>query len=164
MDQTLQPATTVAARLARLVASFFYVGFAPVVPGTFGSLAAVPLYLFLVLYADWPEYGAVIIIISAIGIWAGGRAENDSKIVDPSFVVIDEVAGQLLTLFLVPVSWPNLLAGFLVFRILDIVKPFPARRAETLHGGWGIMTDDLLAGLYGNILMQFGVYATARYF
>ena len=90
--------------------------------------------------------------------WASGRAEKISGITDPSFVVIDEVAGQLITLFLLPFSWKILIAGFILFRVFDVIKPFPARRAEKLHGGWGIMMDDVLAGLYGNILLQLTHY------
>ncbi|HJZ12686.1 MAG TPA: phosphatidylglycerophosphatase A, partial [Acidobacteriota bacterium] len=73
-----------------------------------------------------------------------------------------EVAGQLITLFLIPFSWTNLVLGFLIFRALDIVKPFPARRAERLPGGWGIMIDDVLAGIYGNLLLQLGLWLAHR--
>ncbi|MGD0102312.1 MAG: phosphatidylglycerophosphatase A, partial [Acidobacteriota bacterium] len=74
---------------------------------------------------------------------------------DPSFVVIDEVAGQLLTLLFLPVNWLNLVLGFLAFRTFDIWKPFPIRKLESLGEGVGIMADDLLAGVYGNVLLQF---------
>jgi phosphatidylglycerophosphatase A len=85
-----------------------------------------------------------------VGAWAAGRAEKFFGRTDPGHVVIDEVAGQLITFLARPdASWKWLLAGFVLFRFFDVVKPFPARRAERLRGGWGIMTDDVLAGLYG---------------
>ena len=104
-----------------------------------------------------------VALICAIGVWAANRVEADSKIVDPSFVVIDEVAGQLITLFLIPFSWIYLLAGFLLFRAFDILKPFPARRAEELPGGWGIMLDDIFAGIYANLFLQLTVFLVERY-
>lgn len=148
---------------ARIISSFFYVGFAPIAPGTFGSLAAFAIYFPLLLVNDWRIYLTAIFVVSALGIWASGRAETDSGSVDPSFVVIDEVAGQLITLFLHPFSWATVISGFFIFRLLDIVKPFPARRAEKLHGGWGIMMDDILAGIYGNLLLWFGAYLARQF-
>lgn len=146
-------------KLAKLIASFFYVGFIPLIPGTFGSLAAFAIYFPLLQYGnDWRIYGACIIFVVGIGIWASHKAQQDAGIEDPSFVVIDEVAGQLITLFLVPFSWYAVLAGFVLFRILDIIKPAPARKAEDLPGGWGIMMDDVIAGVYGNILLSLGIY------
>lgn len=144
--------------MARLLASFLYTGYAPIAPGTFGSLAAFVLYFPLLYSKSWWIYAAVTVAISVIGVWAAGRAEEDSHIVDPSFVVIDEVAGQLITLFLVPFSWIHVVAAFLLFRILDIIKPFPARRAEHLPGGWGIMSDDIIVGIYGCLLIHLVLY------
>ncbi len=79
-------------------------------------------------------------------------------------MVIDEVAGQLITLFLIPFSWLTLVAGFVIFRALDIIKPAPARQAERLHGGWGIMMDDVLAGIYGNLFLHLCVFVYHRIF
>ena len=150
-------------KLEKILASFFYVGFVPIIPGTFGSLAAFALYFPLLYLNRWPAYVAAVVVVSAVGIWATGRAEKDSGVTDPSFAVIDEVAGQLITLFLVPFSWIHIAAGFVLFRLLDIIKPFPARRAESLHGGWGIMTDDIIAGVYGCLLLHFALWIFARY-
>jgi phosphatidylglycerophosphatase A len=87
--------------------------------------------------------------IFVIGVWAASRAERFFGRTDPGHVVIDEVAGQVITFLAQPqASWKWLLAGFVLFRFFDVVKPFPARRAERLPAGWGIMTDDVLAGLY----------------
>jgi len=151
-------------RIERALASFFYVGFVPIVPGTFGSMAGITLYCLLNATVSWEIYLAVFAVVTIIGIWAAGKAEHNSGIVDPSFVVIDEVAGQLATLFLIPFSWVFVVAGFLLFRFLDIVKPFPARQAERLPGGWGIMLDDVIVGVYGNLLMHIGVYVWQRLF
>lgn len=148
---------------ATIIASFFYIGFVPIVPGTFGSLAAFLPYFGLLQLPYWPVYLMGVTIIIVVGVWAAGKAEHESEIVDPSFVVIDEVAGQLLTLFAIPFSMISLVAGFVIFRALDIVKPFPARRAENLPGGWGIMLDDVIAGLYGNILLRGVLWAWERY-
>jgi len=88
--------------------------------------------------------------VLVVGIWASTSAETYFGKTDPREVVIDEVAGQFLTLAAVPqATWKWLAIGFLLFRLLDIIKPFPARRAERLHGGWGIMIDDMIAGVYG---------------
>jgi phosphatidylglycerophosphatase A len=151
-------------RIAKAIASFFYVGFVPIIPGTFGSLGGLAVYFLLQTVPSWQIYLAVVAVITIIGIWAAGKAEHNSGIVDPSFVVIDEVAGMLATLFLIPVSWIFVIAGFVLFRFLDIVKPFPARQAERLPGGWGIMLDDVIVGIYGNILMHIGVYVWNRLF
>jgi phosphatidylglycerophosphatase A len=153
MSEAVQKAEQAESRLAQIIASFFYVGYVPIIPGTFGSLAAFVPY-FLLIHASWLAYVATIVIVTAAGIWAAGTMERTTKIIDPSFVVIDEVAGQLITLFLIPFSWPAIIAGFILFRILDIIKPFPAGRAEKLPGGWGIMLDDVLVGVYGNIVLQ----------
>lgn len=147
---------------SRLIASFFYVGFVPIIPGTFGSLAAFVLYFPLLYVNRWPVYLAAVLVIVAFGVWASGKVEKDSRIVDPSFVVIDEVAGQLITLFLIPFSWVNIAAGFLLFRVLDIIKPFPARQAEKLPRGWGIMFDDVLAAIYGNLFLQLVVFIVKK--
>jgi phosphatidylglycerophosphatase A len=152
---TSQDGTT---RFAKAISSFFYVGFVPIIPGTFGSLAGIILYFLLQVVPYWEIYLAVVLAVTTIGVWSAGKAESGTGIVDPSFVVIDEVAGQLITLFLIPPSWIFVVPAFILFRFLDIVKPFPARQAERLPHGWGIMMDDVIVGVYGNIIMQAAVY------
>lgn len=131
------------------------VGYFPVAPGTAGSAVAVAIAAAVDAIPGGPPWLRLLLILGAavlfwIGVWAATRAERFFGKIDPRQVVIDEVAGQFLTLAAVPnASWLWLAAGFLLFRLLDIVKPFPARRAERLPGGWGIMTDDLIAGAYG---------------
>jgi phosphatidylglycerophosphatase A len=129
------------------------VGWFPVAPGTAGSAAGVVIYL---LSHGWsaPAQVALLLGITLVGWWAAGVAETEFKKEDPGPVVIDEVAGQLVTLLLTGVGWRGAIAGFFIFRVLDILKPFPARRLERLHGGLGIMADDLMAGAYGWALMM----------
>ncbi|MEO6223487.1 MAG: phosphatidylglycerophosphatase A [Vicinamibacterales bacterium] len=129
------------------------VGWFPIAPGTVGSAVGVVIYL---LTRSWsaPLQISLLVGITLIGLWAAGIAEAELKKEDPGPVVIDEVAGQLVTLLLTGVAWKGAIVGFFVFRVLDIIKPFPARRFERLHGGLGIMADDLMAGAYGLGLMM----------
>ena len=133
------------------------VGWFPVAPGTAGSAVGVLVYL---LTNGWSPYAQVALLlgVTAVGCWAGSVAETELKKEDPGPVVIDEVAGQLVTLLLTGVGWRGAVAGFFIFRVFDILKPFPARRLERLHGGLGIMADDLMAGAYGWGLMMALVY------
>ena len=145
-------------RLAILLATFFGVGFFPVAPGTAGSAATIPLFL-LLRWLDLPWLEPVVIVaLFAIGIWAGSVAERHYARTDPGYVVLDEVIGQLTTLLFIPVTWKGILIGFLLFRLFDIVKPFPARQCERMHGGLGIMADDLMAGIYGNIALRLVIW------
>lgn len=129
------------------------VGWFPIAPGTAGSAVGVAIYL---VTRGWsaPAQIALLLAITLIGWWAAGVAEAELKKEDPGPVVIDEVAGQLVTLLLTGVAWKGAIVGFFVFRVLDIIKPFPARRFERLHGGLGIMADDVMAGVYGWGLMM----------
>jgi phosphatidylglycerophosphatase A len=141
-------------RLGVILATFGYVGHFPIAPGTAGSAAALVLYLPL-RWAGSPALEvAVIAGLFAAGCWAASVAEAHYGRTDPGHVVLDEVVGMLMTLLWVPVTWIGLLAGFLIFRAFDIVKPFPARQAERLHGGLGIMADDAVAGIYGNLALR----------
>lgn len=128
-------------------------GFFPVAPGTVGSAVGVAIYM---LTRGWTPMSQLALLagITVVGIWAAGVAEVALKREDPGPVVIDEVAGQLLTLFLTGVAWKGAIVGFLLFRVLDIIKPPPARQFERLHGGLGIMADDLMAGFYGLVVMM----------
>jgi len=146
-------------RLAVLLATFGYVGHFPIAPGTAGSVAGLVLFAAL-RFAGSPALElAVIVVLFAAGCWAGSVAERHYGRTDPGFVVLDEVVGMLLTLVLIPVSWSGALIGFFLFRGFDIVKPFPARQCERLHGGLGIMADDAVAGIYGNLALRLVLYA-----
>jgi len=127
-------------------------GYAPVAPGTWGS--AVGLLLWFVLPPSaWTQALAIALVVAA-GAWSAGVAERHFRKTDPGQVVIDEVAGMLVTLFLNPVGWLGAVGGFVLFRAADIVKPFPARRLERLPGGLGIMADDVMAGIYANLALR----------
>jgi phosphatidylglycerophosphatase A len=144
-------------RLAILIATVGYVGHFPIAPGTAGSAAALVLYAALRLVGspavDFIVLG-LILLLFVVGCWAGTVAERHYGRTDPGAVVLDEVVGMLLTLWLIPVTWAGALVGFLLFRLFDIVKPFPARQCERLHGGLGIMADDAVAGIYGNLALR----------
>jgi phosphatidylglycerophosphatase A len=144
--------------VAVFVASFGYVGFFPFAPGTAGSLAGLALFAFI-RWIGVPaiELGAIVAVF-AIGIWAASGTEVALGRKDPGVVVIDEVLGMLITLALLPVSIPGVALGFLLFRVLDVVKPYPAAQLEHLHGGLGIMADDAVAGLYSHLLLRLCVW------
>ena len=137
------------------IATCFGVGFFPLAPGTAGSAVGLGLVAGigrLPLAHHWLVVivAAAVIGIGALGVWAANGAEKFFGRVDPGQVVIDEVVGQMLTLLLLPdATWKWLLAGFVLFRLFDVVKPFPARSLERAPGGWGIMLDDVAAGAYG---------------
>ena len=128
-------------------------GYAPVAPGTFGSLIGLAIYF---LIARWPIAAqlAAGAAITLIGTWAAGIAARHFNRSDPSYVVVDEIAGQVVTLIGLGTAWTTLLLGFVVFRALDIIKPWPANRLEAMHGGTGIMADDLMAAIYGQVVLR----------
>ena len=138
------------------------VGYLPLAPGTWGSLVGVGIFLLLV----WaiPAHALVVVVLVAIaavtfaGTWAATRTEQLSGRKDPGKVVVDEVAGQFIALFPLTLftRWSTVavIVSFILFRFFDIVKPYPARRFEALKGGMGIMCDDLVAGVYGAIIVS----------
>ncbi len=141
-------------KTALLLGIWFGAGLSPMAPGTFGTLAAVPLAALSAILSPLAR-ALLLIIITLVAIWASQVVQNLLERVDPSEVVIDEVAGFLLTMLLIPLSWGTLTVGFVLFRIFDIWKPWPAKAAERLHGGLGIVLDDLVAGLYANLSLRF---------
>jgi phosphatidylglycerophosphatase A len=146
-------------RLAVVLATVGYVGHFPVAPGTAGSAAALLLYAMLRWIGSPPAVDVGVIVgLFAVGCWAGSVAEAHYGRTDPGYVVLDEVIGMLLTLLFVPVTWTGVLVGFLLFRGFDIVKPFPARQCERMHGGLGIMADDAVAGIYGNLALRLVIW------
>jgi phosphatidylglycerophosphatase A len=144
-------------RICLMFASGFYIGFIPGAPGTYASFVTTVLFLFI---SHWTGrilpalHLSVIGMISLAGVLASAEIIRDTGNEDPSYIVIDEVAGQLLTFLFLPASVLNLVLGFFAFRAFDIWKPFPIRKLESLEGGVGVMADDLLAGVYGNVLLQ----------
>jgi phosphatidylglycerophosphatase A len=141
-------------RLAVFVCSFGYIGFFPVAPGTIGSAAGVAVYA-AARYTGLPYIDlALILACFAAGVAFTPACEEDLHCIDPGPIVIDEVMGMLITLFMIPVGWGGILLGFLLFRVLDVLKPYPARQFERLHGGFGVMADDAMAAVYANLLLR----------
>jgi len=128
------------------------VGYVPVAPGTFGSAAG--LLAWWLLGPSAVIQGTAIVVLFAAGAWSGGVCERHFHRTDPAPVVIDEAMGMLITLFLNPVGWLGALGAFLLFRIADVIKPFPADRLESLHGGVGVMADDAMAAIYANLVLR----------
>jgi phosphatidylglycerophosphatase A len=138
--------------LIKTAATFFGVGYLPFIPGTFGSLAGLALYF--CIKGNNPLYLLVLLIVCLAGFVSCGRAEKAFGKKDPKYAVIDEVAGMLISLIFVPYDLRWIIIGFLVFRLLDTLKPFPANRFQNMHGSLGIMGDDIVAGVYCNIVLQ----------
>lgn len=138
------------------------VGYLPLAPGTFGSLVGVGLFLLLVRVTPPAALIAVvliaIVVVTVAGIWAGTRTEQLSGRKDPGKVVVDEVAGQFIALFPLTLftrwSIAAVIVSFILFRFFDIVKPYPANRLQELNGGAGVMFDDLVAGVYGAVIVS----------
>jgi len=129
-------------------------GLSPKAPGTAGSLLAIPLFLFLAPLGPW-IYFAIVVGSLFAGVWITGACERDLGIKDHPGIVFDEVVGQLIALFLVPADWRWVLAGFVLFRLFDILKPGPIGWLNhRLHGGWGIMIDDVAAGAVACLCMH----------
>ena len=156
-DRTIGPVRP-KPRLALAIATSLGLGYLPVAPGTWGSLAGILIYAAVgFFFPGNPVWTAlpVTVLLALAGVWAAQRAAAHAGKKDPQFVVIDEVSGQHLTylLSLAPLSWKYMLAGFILFRVFDIWKPFPARQAESLHGGLGVMADDWIAGAYAALAL-----------
>jgi phosphatidylglycerophosphatase A len=134
-----------------------YSGYFPIAPGTVGSAVGLLIYG-VVWWAQSPVAPAfealLILCLFAAGVWAGTTAERYFGGIDPGPIVLDEVVGMLITLAFIPVGWTAALAGFVLFRIFDVIKPFPARRLEALHGGLGVMADDAMAAVYANVSLR----------
>jgi phosphatidylglycerophosphatase A len=139
-------------RLAVLLSTVLYVGYVPFAPGTFGSAAGLVVYA-AIAWTGSPEVAAILAIF-VVGAWAGTIAEQYFGGVDPGPIVIDEVLGMLVTLAFIPVGWSGAITGFVLFRIFDVIKPFPAGRLERLHGGLGVMADDAMAAVYANLALR----------
>jgi phosphatidylglycerophosphatase A len=134
------------------IATVFGLGYVPVAPGTFGSAAG--LLLWMVLPASAHVQAAAIVALLVAGSLAGNVAERHFGRTDPRHVVIDEVMGMLITLFLNPVHLKGAVVGFLLFRATDVIKPYPANRLERLPGGLGVMADDAMAAVYANLALR----------
>jgi len=169
--------------ISLLLATWFGLGYLPKAPGTWGSIGAMALTL-LMAWANARNYAtsaspangnfwtsgllpgsgevAITLMIAVLGVIVAGRAARYAQIDDPQWVVIDEVSGQLITyclfFWVLPLNWKSWLLGFILFRAFDIWKPFPARQLEHLPGGWGIMADDWMAGIYAAIVLRVALH------
>jgi phosphatidylglycerophosphatase A len=141
---------------ARLVATGLGSGYSPVAPGTAGSLVGLLLFLPLAT-VSWPLQLAATAAVTLVGTLAADRVARQLGKKDPGLVVVDEVAGQWITFIALPLTPATAIAGFLLFRVMDIVKPWPARGLERLPGGVGIMAYDVAAGIYAHLLLRVGL-------
>ena len=129
-------------------------GLSPKAPGTMGTIAAIPIYIAL-SYVSLPMYILSTLLVCIVGIYLCGKTSDDMNVHDHSGIVWDEIAGYLITMVAVPLSWQNILLGFVLFRLFDIAKPWPISVIDKqLGGGFGIMLDDVVAGLIALALMQ----------
>lgn len=150
-------------RLAVLVATVGYSGYFPIAPGTIGSLAGLVVYALLQpWHSPVLDVGAIVALFAA-GTWAGTVAERYFGGIDPGPIVIDEVVGMLITLLFVPVGWAGAFLGFFLFRVFDVIKPYPAGRLERLHGGLGVMADDAMAAIYANVSLRVALWILSRW-
>jgi phosphatidylglycerophosphatase A len=148
-------------RITRAVILFIsqgaYAGRSPVAPGTAGTVLGVLLYLWIEDLPSW-QYGLLCILFFVVGTWSSGRAEVILGRRDSPSIVIDEIAGYLLAMFMVPPTWGFIVAGFVLFRVFDVAKPFPLKRLQDIRGGLGVMLDDIGAGVYTGIILHLGAY------
>lgn len=156
MEKTLN--RTVLTSPVHFLAFGFGSGLSPKAPGTMGTLAAIPLYL-LLMNLPLTGYLLMVLLISVVGIWICGESSRRLGVHDHGGIVWDEFAGFLLTMTAAPQGWAWIVLGFALFRLFDIWKPWPVRVADRqLHGGLGIMLDDILAGIYAWLVLQAVAY------
>ena len=141
-------------RFILLLASGLGAGFSPFAPGTAGTLVAIPVALLLSPIRS-PVYELTILTLFFVSSWIADRAQNHWQKKDDQRIVIDEMMGYILTMLWIPKTLLFISVGFLLFRLFDIVKPFPCRQLENVRGGWGVVLDDVCAGIYANVALQF---------
>lgn len=142
--------------ITELLSTGFYTGYLPKAPGTWGSWAAAMMFAAIAGFSDIPDWALALAgggIFFFLGVWSStiySRYRDDH---DPGYIVIDEFSGQFLAYLLVPMTFTNVLLGFLLFRVFDITKPWPANISQNYRDGWGIMLDDVWAGIYAAIVL-----------
>ena len=139
-------------KIIKLLATGFGSGLSPFAPGTMGTLVGIPVCL-VCLPLTWPVRFIFVIILSALAIFVSGRAEKIYSNKDDQRIVIDEIAGFQVAMLPVTINGLNICAAFVLFRIFDIWKPFPIRNLQNLPGGWGVVIDDIVAGIYAGVIM-----------
>lgn len=141
--------------ISKVISTFFGAGYFPIAPGTLTSFIIILLYKFYLHKLSWPIYLIFLFLLFLIGVSSSSHYSRQINKKDPRNIVIDEALGQLLTLFRLNPSWFLLIIAFLLFRLFDIVKPFPIKKVETFPKGWGIVMDDIVAAIYAGILINF---------
>jgi phosphatidylglycerophosphatase A len=166
MSEASEHATVDASRtpragaVAALVATGLGAGYSPVAPGTAGSLVGLALFWPLSRLAVEAQLAALALLFM-VGVVSATRLARSVGREDPGLVVVDEIAGMWTSLLFVPLTPLSAVLAFLAFRVMDVTKPWPARQLEALPGGWGIMCDDMMAGVYANLLVQVALRAWA---
>jgi len=141
--------------LSKVISTFFGLGYFPVAPGTITSLVVILAYKFYLYQLSWPLYLLILFLLFLVGVYTSTKFSAESNKKDPRKIVIDEACGQLLVLFRMPEAWFPVLASFILFRVFDIVKPYPIKKVEALPAGWGIMMDDVVAAIYAGVIINF---------
>ena len=139
---------------SKIIATVFGIGYFPIAPGTLTSLIVVFLYKLFLHKLSWPIYILLFFLLFFVGVFASSKFASELRKKDPGNIVIDEATGQFLLLFRMSEDWLPLLLSFLLFRLFDIIKPFPIRKVENFPLGWGIMMDDLLAAIYAGVIVN----------
>ena len=138
-----------------------YVGHAPFASGTFGSLVGLPI-VYLLSKTNWILALVLVVALVLGAVWVAHMAERALKAKDPGCIVIDEIAGMCVTMLFIPLTVTTGLAGFFLFRLFDVIKPPPVRQMERkLHGGWGVVMDDVVAGIMANLVLRLGIWLIA---
>jgi phosphatidylglycerophosphatase A len=142
--------------IPKFIATGFCSGYSPIISGTAGSAVAVVIYLGL-RYLSWVPYAITLAGLTAIAIWSADIAELEFGEKDSGKIVIDEILGYLIAMFLIPFRVKYIIIGFILFRIFDVIKPYPIRSLQNLSGGLGIVADDVVAAIYTNLLLQLAI-------
>jgi phosphatidylglycerophosphatase A len=140
--------------LSKVISTFFGLGYFPVAPGTITSLVVILAYKFYLYQLSWPLYLLILFLLFFVGVYTSTKFSVESNKKDPRKIVIDEACGQLLVFFRMSEAWFPVLAGFILFRVFDIVKPYPIKKVEALPAGWGIMMDDVVAAIYAGVIIN----------
>jgi len=140
------------------IATGAYSGYSPIAPGTAGTVAAIPLYLLISTLNPF-YYATIVLALIPLSFWSSGVAEEIFEAKDSGKIVIDEIVGFLVTMFMVPAGWTYIIAGFFLFRFFDIAKVYPANKLEKIGGGAGVVADDIMAGIYANLALQILVFS-----
>ncbi len=145
-------------KLAKIISTFFGLGLFPLAPGTLASLVIIILYKYFLFRLPWVFYLIIVLFITAAGVYFSTIYSRSLSLKDPGKIVIDEVSGQLLAIFLIKPDWFTLVICFVLFRFLDIIKPMGIKKLENLPQGWGIMADDLGCGLLVSIVVHLSIW------